>query len=177
MKTKHATLSLVIVMTMLFRLNASPGDEGKTIFMSRCVGCHNVNKIVVGPALAGVDQRRSIEWIVNFVHSSQTVVKSGDQYAVRLFEKFNKTQMPDHPDLTADNIKSVVEYIKATAVSTDSKPPFPKPTVAAPGYKPLSSHDDYLLLAGYFFLVVLLIAVLLMAVRVSDFKRKMDEIR
>ena len=30
--------------------------EGKTIFSTRCAGCHNVNKTLTGPALAGVDQ-------------------------------------------------------------------------------------------------------------------------
>ena len=174
MKIKRAVLSVLILMTLL-KANATPVDEGKAIFLSRCAGCHNVNKIVVGPALAGVDQRRPIDWIINFVHSSQTVVKSGDQYAVKLFEKFNKTQMPDHPDLTADNIRSVVEYIKSEAGSTDSKPPFAKPTVATTNYKPISLHDDYLLVVGYLFGVLMLIATLLIAVRVRDFQRRAEE--
>jgi len=92
---------------------APPIAEGKAIFSTRCAGCHNVNKVVTGPALAGVDQRHSIDWIINFVHSSQTVIKGGDEKAVALFEKFNKIPMPDHPDLTAGNIKSIVEYIKS----------------------------------------------------------------
>jgi hypothetical protein len=176
MKIKQAALSALILFSMLLRLNASPGDEGKTIFMSRCAGCHNVNKILVGPALAGVDQRRPIDWIINFVHSSQTVVKSGDPYAVKLFEKFNKIQMPNHSDLTADNIKSVVEYIKASAVSTDAKSPFAKPSVVTTNYKPLSLREDYLLIAGYLFGVLMLIATLLIAVRVADFKKRAEEI-
>jgi cbb3-type cytochrome oxidase cytochrome c subunit len=97
-----------------------PSEEGKTIFASRCAACHNVNKVLVGPALAGVDQRRSIDWIVNFVHSPQSVIKSGDQYAVDLFNKY-KVQMPDHADLTADNIKSVVEYVKAESQAANEK--------------------------------------------------------
>lgn len=99
---------------------APPSEEGKTIFAARCAACHNVNKVLVGPALAGVDQRRSIDWIVNFVHSPQTVIKSGDQYAVDLFNKY-KVQMPDHADLTADNIKSIVEYVKAESQAASKK--------------------------------------------------------
>src|SRR5215208_1973077 len=98
-----------------------PSEEGKAIFTSRCSGCHNINKILTGPALAGVDQRRSIDWIINFVHSSQGVIKSGDKDAVALFEKFNRIPMPDHPDLTADNIKNIVDYIKSEAVAASDK--------------------------------------------------------
>lgn len=120
MKTK-----IIFATTILFFgfsvLAAPPSEEGKTIFAARCAACHNVNKVLVGPALAGVDQRRSIDWIVQFVHSPQKVIKSGDQYAVDLFNKF-KVQMPDHADLTADNIKSVVEYIKVESQAGNQKP-------------------------------------------------------
>ena len=71
-----------------------PEEEGKTIFVSRCASCHHVNKTVVGPALSGVDERRSMDWIINFVHSSQTMVKKGDKDAVGLFKKFNSMPMP-----------------------------------------------------------------------------------
>ena len=100
---------LAAVLFASFAVLAAPTvEEGKTIFTTRCAGCHNVNKQLVGSALAGIDQRRNIDWIINFVHSSQKVVKSGDEYAVNLFNQF-KLVMPDHPDLTADNIKSIVE--------------------------------------------------------------------
>lgn len=111
-------LAAIILFTALSTL-AAPSEEGKTIFAARCAACHNVNKVLVGPALAGVNDRRSIDWIVKFVHSSQTVVKSGDAYAVDLFSKF-KVVMPDHPDLTADNIKSIVEYIKTEAANANN---------------------------------------------------------
>lgn len=120
MRTKiilTATILLIAVVTFA----APPSEEGKTIFTARCAACHNVNKILVGPALAGVDQRRSIEWIVKFVHSPKTIIQSGDPYAVALFNKF-KVQMPDHPDLTDANIKSIVEYIKTEAQAGETKP-------------------------------------------------------
>ncbi len=111
MKTK-IKLTAVILFITLASFAAPPTEEGKSIFTTRCASCHNVNKMVVGPALAGVHERRSIDWIVKFVHSSQSVIKSGDPDAVALFNKFNKIPMPDHRDLSEDNIKSIVEYIK-----------------------------------------------------------------
>src|SRR3954453_23031204 len=114
MRTKLLLLGIVLF-TGITKIYADPIEDGKTIFMTRCAACHNVNKQLTGPALAGVDQRHSIDWIINFVHSSQTLVKGGDAQAVALFEKFNKIPMPDHPDLTSDDIKSIVSYIKSEA--------------------------------------------------------------
>src|SRR6476659_10606162 len=103
-------LFFILISLACFNASANPPvEEGKTIFTSRCASCHNVNKLIVGPALAGVDKRHTIDWIINFVQSSQTVIKGGDKQANDLFAKFNKIQMPDHKDLTAENIKSVVE--------------------------------------------------------------------
>ena len=151
---------------------APPVEEGKAIFSARCAACHNVNKVITGPALAGVDQRRSIDWIINFVHSSQTVIKKGDKDAVALFEKFNKIPMPDHPDLTSDHIKSIVEFIKAEASTGSEKAPFNKPGKLRPVYTPLSI-TNYGFFIGYLAVVTLLIIGLLIAVKVKSMERNM----
>ena len=126
MKAK-VILSAIVLFTAFHVFATPPVEEGKTIFSARCAGCHNVNKVVTGPALAGIDERRSIDWIVKFVHSSQTLVKSGDKDAVALFDKFNKIPMPDHTDLTPDKIRSIVEYIKSETVAVTNEGPFKRP--------------------------------------------------
>ena len=165
---------LFLIATTVVRATP-PVEDGKAIFTARCASCHNVNKVIVGPALGGVDKRHSIEWIVNFVHSSQTVIKGGDKAATELFDKFNHIQMPDHPDLTADNIKNVVEYIKSESSSTASaaKAPFAKPTKLQTAYKPLSLHDDYGFFLAYLVIVALLIVGLLFFVQVKAIERNM----
>src|SRR3712207_55348 len=107
MKIKFLFFSLLILAGFA-AMATPPVEEGKTIFATRCASCHNVNKVLTGPALAGVHEHRSIDWIVSFVKSSQSIVKGGDKDAVAIFEQFNKIPMPDHPDLTAENIKNVV---------------------------------------------------------------------
>jgi cytochrome c551/c552 len=151
---------------------APPSEEGKTIFNARCASCHNVNKQLTGPALAGLHERRSIGWIINFVQSSQSMVKGGDKDAVALFEKFNKIPMPDHPDLTDDNIKSIVEFVKTESKTATETAPFAKPGKLRPNYTPLSISNDYLLFLGFFAAVVVLVAVLLFAVNASEFRRE-----
>ena len=172
MRTK--VIFLILVMMSVKAVNASdpPVQEGKAIFMSRCASCHNINKTLTGPALAGVDERRSIDWIINFVHSSQTMVKKGDKDAVALFEKF-KVPMPDHPDLTNDNIKSIVEYIKLESKSdVNEKTAFAKPSTKESNYFPLSFTRNFWPTIGILASVLLLIATSLFAVKVNNMKRE-----
>lgn len=173
MKTKSLLLSLLSLMVSGLLFSAPPSEEGKNLFMTRCASCHNVHRVLTGPALSGVDQRRSIDWIINFVHSSQTVVKSGDQYAMALYEKFNKVPMPDHADLTTDNIKSIVEFIK---VESANKPAITQnfPTIRKPAFIPLSIND-YGFFISFFAVVALLVMTLFFAVHSKTIERNMRD--
>jgi len=177
MKTK---IIVFLMMGLMFLRNVAkaepdPPVEGKSIFTSRCAACHNVNKTLTGPALAGVDERRTIDWIINFVHSSQTMVKKGDKDAVAVYEKFNKIPMPDHPDLSADNIKSIVAYIKSESKQVgEEKAPFAKPGKKQPDYTPLSI-TNYWFFSGFLGVVVLMIMALLFAVKVKTVQRNMQK--
>jgi mono/diheme cytochrome c family protein len=170
---KHAKYILaVFVFDALAAAAVPPSEEGKAIFTSRCAACHNLNKVLTGPALAGVHERRSMDWIVSFVRSSQSMVKQGDQQAVALFEQFNKIPMPDHTDLTEENIVSIVSYIRESG-SQAVQAPFAKPSRLHPVYLPLSLQEDYGFFLGFFAIVGLLIVVLLFAVQVQQYSRAM----
>jgi mono/diheme cytochrome c family protein len=101
-----------------------PSEEGKLIFTSRCDGCHNINKVPMGPALAGVSDRHTQDWIIQFIHSSQTVIKGGDKAAIELL---------DHTDLRAENIKSILTYIKSVT----------KKSLDPVGFRPERLHPNY----------------------------------
>lgn len=175
MKSK-LLLTLWVLLGMTTVLLANP-EDGKKIFITRCAGCHNVNKILTGPALAGVHERHTMDWIVKFVKSSQTVVKSGDKEAVGLFQKFNRIPMPDHSDLSPENIKSIVEYIKLETIVTDTKAPFARPGKKQTAYVPLSIVNDSRVFMVYLTVVALLITILLFAVRVKNLQPKADDHR
>ena len=92
---------------------------GDALFKGNCAQCHAVNEQVVGPALGGIAKRRPISWILPWIKNSSKVVASGDDYAVALYNKFNKQQMPSFA-LSDKEITSIVSYItseegKATA--------------------------------------------------------------
>ena len=164
-------LFTTLLLAAFSAIASPPVEEGKTIFAARCASCHNVNKVLTGPALAGVHDRHSIDWIISFVKSSQAMVKSGDKEAVALFEKFNKIPMPDHADLTDENIKNLVEYIKTEEKTGEEKAPFVKPSKLRPNYVPLSITGDASFFIGYLGVVALLVVVLLFAVQLKQYDR------
>ncbi|GAB2875237.1 c-type cytochrome [Hymenobacter ruber] len=85
---------------------------GDALFKGNCAQCHAVNEQVVGPALAGITKRRPMSWILPWVRNSSKIVASGDDYAVVLFTKFNKQQMPSFA-LSDKEIASIVAYINS----------------------------------------------------------------
>lgn len=173
---KNKILAMVLVFTTNFVLADPPIEKGKEIFINRCAACHNVNKTLTGPALSGLHERRSMDWIMSFIRSSQTMVKSGDKAAVQVFEKFNKIPMPDHPDLTDDNIRDIVDFIKAESKPVNvSEAPFDRPGKKRPNYQPLSITEDYNFFIGFLLTVGLLVMVLLFAVQVAELKRKTSQ--
>src|SRR5688500_9844383 len=87
-------------------------DEG--LFNANCKACHAVKRKLVGPALAGVEGRApSIQWIKDFVHNSSAVIKSGDEYAVKLYNEYNKTQMTAFTSLKDEDIMNILAYVKS----------------------------------------------------------------
>ena len=70
--------------------------NGEKFFKANCTSCHAVDKKVIGPALQNVWERvpePQLEWIYAFVNNSTKVISSGDEYAVNLYNEYNKTQM------------------------------------------------------------------------------------
>jgi mono/diheme cytochrome c family protein len=86
--------------------------NGDALFKNNCTQCHAINERVVGPALAGITQRRPTSWIVSWVHNPAKVVASGDDYAVKLFNDYDKQQMPAFK-LSERDIKDILAWINA----------------------------------------------------------------
>jgi len=92
--------------------HAQDVKEGQTLFKSKCTTCHSVTKKVVGPALAGMTERHDEEWLVKWIKNSQALVAAGDPTAVQLFEENNKLVMTAFTDLSDDQIRNIIAYVK-----------------------------------------------------------------
>jgi cytochrome c2 len=175
MKGLHSILTAALCFIFsVINANDGTNPEGAKIFSNRCASCHNVNKQLTGPALANVHERRSLDWIVQFVHSPGNMIKKGDRDAVALYNQFNQVLMPDHADLTKEQVSNIIDFIKAeTKIAAPDKAPFQRPGKLQPSYKPLSIQNTEYIIA-YLFAVTLLVGVLLFAVRVKDLERKIN---
>jgi cytochrome c2 len=110
-----ATTAAAIVavgITLSSPASAQDTRSGEQIFSTICVACHTVGQGQrVGPDLAGVHERHSEEWMIEFIRSSQTVIKSGDPEAVALAAGFPGLIMPDNI-LSDDQIRSVLDHLR-----------------------------------------------------------------
>ena len=107
--------SIWMTMTILC-MSLSPlfaQQSGEDIFKSTCAACHTIGGgKLVGPDLENVQNRHKEEWLISFVKSSTSMIKSGDKSADSIFQAFNQVVMPDHPTLTDGDIKGIIAYIK-----------------------------------------------------------------
>ena len=181
MKNKYLIIAIILFVLQVnysFADNAAVSpDKGKTIFTTQCISCHNVNVQVVGPALANVDQRHTVDWIINFVHSPKTLIQKNDKDAVALYNQFNQIIMPDHQDLSADDVKSVVAYVKSeTKASASTQAPFVKPGKLVPNYHPLSIINNANFFVSYLACVVVFVLLMIFAVHIKDMQRQQQSL-
>lgn len=102
---------LTVVITLIgTSVNA---QDGKAIFNQNCAACHTVGGgRLVGPDLQSINYVRDHNWILKFVQSSQSLIKSGDATAIEVYEKYNKMIMPDQ-SLSDSEVKSIIKYIES----------------------------------------------------------------
>jgi cytochrome c551/c552 len=109
---------ILIIIFLIFGFSLE-AQEGERIFNATCAACHKIsNQRLVGPGLANIHKKRSKEWFVKFVKSSQTLIKSGDVEAVKVFKEYNQLIMPDHV-ISNTELNSLFEYIKEVSPSKD----------------------------------------------------------
>lgn len=84
--------------------------QGMEIFIDKCTRCHTLDTAqFIVPALAGVTNRRSPEWIMNMIINVDEMLKQ-DPVAADLLRK-HKRVMPD-PMLSVTDTRAVLEFLR-----------------------------------------------------------------
>ena len=155
--------------------DAAAISAGEALFNGNCKSCHRVKQKLVGPALAGVyDRAPSIDWIKAWVRNSSKVIATGDAYAVKLYNEYNKSQMTAFNSYTDEQIMNILAYVKAEA----DKPEVVA-TTAGPGAGGSSAQSGlptaYLnaILIGMILILVLLVVIL--GLIVTALKKYLDQ--
>lgn len=92
-------------------------DAVEQLFTIKCGICHTIGMgKLIGPDLINVHERRSDEWLLEYVRSSQGMIKKGDPDAVAIFEEYNGILMPD-PLISDDEILSILGYIAESSAA------------------------------------------------------------
>ena len=84
--------------------------RGHAIFNQTCAACHTIDQDAIGPALGGVTEQVSPEWLATFIRDPKTVIESGDVRAKALFEKY-KTIMPSFAYYNKEEIDGIIAYL------------------------------------------------------------------
>jgi|APTNR8051073442_1049403.scaffolds.fasta_scaffold00005_250 mono/diheme cytochrome c family protein len=114
---KSIKIGVAVILLFSGSLQTLAQQSGEMMFKTFCSACHTISKgKLVGPDLADVHLRRTDDWILEFVKSSQTMVNKGDPGAVAIFNEYGKTVMPDAP-YSHDQIKEIITYIKSKSPS------------------------------------------------------------
>ncbi len=140
-------------------------QSGEKIFKANCASCHKVASKMVGPALAGAEQRwiaagdyngiSGREWLTKWVKNSQEVVKEGYPYANKVYNEYNKSVMTAFTTLTDEDVANVLAYVEYAAKATPTAAETPAGT-AAPEE---SKNTLYLLYALVGILLVVVIGM------------------
>lgn len=114
---RSVTKSLILFTTLSFigvyTSHAQTAAEGATLFKQKCTSCHALDKKVVGPALKGVSERHKEAWLLKWINNAPSMIASGDKEATALASEYKPMVMTAFPELTPDNVKGILAYIKA----------------------------------------------------------------
>ena len=91
-------------------IDAEMAARGEAKFNAICVACHMVEQRMIGPAMKGVYERRSPEWVMNMMLNPDGMLKD-DPIAKALLKEYNNAIMLNQ-NLTEDEARDLAEYLR-----------------------------------------------------------------
>lgn len=83
---------------------------GEAKFNAVCTACHMPDQRMIGPALKGVYERRSPEWVMNMILNPDGMLKE-DPIAKALLKEYNNAIMLNQ-NLSEEEARALAEYLR-----------------------------------------------------------------
>ena len=84
--------------------------KGETAFKQKCTACHMAERKLIGPAMKGIYERRSPEWVINILLNPTEMLKQ-DPIAKALLKKYNNVMMLNQ-NLSEEEARAITEYLR-----------------------------------------------------------------
>ena len=91
-------------------IDTEMASRGETKFNAICVACHQVDRRIIGPAMRGIYERRSPEWVMNIILNPDGMLKE-DPIAKALLKEYNNAIMLNQ-NLTEEETREIAEYLR-----------------------------------------------------------------
>lgn len=116
-----ALASILFIFATLKISTTLAQEPGEKDFNTSCVTCHTIGGgRLIGPDLVGVTDKRTMEWLSNFIRSPQSLIDSGDTEAVDLAKEYAGLVMPDAA-MDDAQIADIISYIRSKSAAASEE--------------------------------------------------------
>jgi cytochrome c551/c552 len=128
---KHSALALAAALAIslpattaaqgsAFAVDEALATRGKAVWNKNgCSGCHGIGKKMAGPDLANISERRSQEWLHQWMKNTKQMLES-DSIAKALLAEWKGMKMPQFK-LTDEDVDALLHYIAKESQKVGAK--------------------------------------------------------
>ena len=160
-------LSALLLILLSYPVMGQPDiEEGKTLFRNVCGQCHarNMKDRLTGPALGGSKDRWADyprEDLYRWIRNSSALIAEGHPKATELWNEWKPTVMQSNPNLTDDEIESILLYVSGVYEGTYGVAATDQVAVAPETTGRRSSNLFYYLIFGFLVILAVLLTQIL----------------
>jgi mono/diheme cytochrome c family protein len=114
--SKYPVTIFSSLILLLFAISTSVSaqnvEEGEKLYKANCTACHQIDNKLIGPALRGVSDKYSEEWLIKWIKNSAELIASGDADAIAIYEEYNKSPMTAFPYFSDDDVRNILAYVE-----------------------------------------------------------------
>ena len=91
-------------------INTELAAKGEATFNMICTACHMTDQRMIGPAMVGIYDRRSPEWVMNMLLNPEGMLEE-DPIAKALLKEYNNMIMTNQ-NLSESDAREIAEYLR-----------------------------------------------------------------